>query len=65
MNPKPRMAKAHSKQVAEEYLRLGWTLEKEFYTEGAEEPYEYLLVWNGIEEPPQVDWENFPSKRKT
>lgn len=65
MNPKPRMAKAHSRQVAEEYLRLGWTLEKEFYTEGVEEPTEYLLTWKSSEEPPEVDWENFRSKGNT
>jgi hypothetical protein len=46
MNPKPRLAKAHSRRLADEYVRLGWTLQKEFYAEGGNEPCEYLLVWN-------------------
>ena len=58
-NPKPRMTKAHSQLVADEYLRLGWTLHSEFHAEGDNEPYEYLLVWNHAEEPPAIDWDKF------
>jgi len=62
-NPKPRMVKAHSRLVADEYIRLGWTLQKEFYADGSEEPYEYFFVWNHAEEPAHIDWASFPSKR--
>jgi hypothetical protein len=54
--PKPRIAKAHSSFVAGIYLRLGWTLVHEFFVEGDDEPYEYLLKWDRPEEPPDIDW---------
>jgi hypothetical protein len=61
----PRMAKAHSRLVATEYLRLGWTLRKEFYAEGDGEPYEYLFIWDRPEEPKHIDWGTFlPPKTK-
>lgn len=63
-NRRPRMAKAHSRLVAEEYLRLGWTLKKEFYAEGHEEPCEYFFTWDRVEEPPLIDWGNFRAKGK-
>jgi hypothetical protein len=45
------MAKCHSQRAANEFLRLGWTLKKEFRVAGDEEPYEYLFVWEGAGEP--------------
>ena len=37
------MAKAHSIQHANEYVRLGWTLKHEFQAAGDVEPYEYYF----------------------
>lgn len=62
--PSPKMAKAHSKLVATEYLRLGWTLRKEFFAEGDGEPYEYLFTWNRPEEPRHIDWDKFLLSKK-
>ncbi len=45
MEAEPRLTKAHSKLVADELQRLGWTLRKEFRAAGDEEPYEYLFAW--------------------
>jgi hypothetical protein len=45
------MAKCHSQQAANEFLRLGWTLKKEFRAPGIEEPYEYLFAWERQGEP--------------
>ncbi len=53
------MAKAHSRLVVDEYLRLGWTLQSEFFAEGDEEPSEYLLTWDHSEEPLSIDWDTF------
>jgi hypothetical protein len=63
MDSKPiaKFAKAHSRLVADEYLRLGWTLDREFYADGDEEPYEYLFVWESREAPRHIDWKAFPS----
>lgn len=47
----PRYAKAHSQQVADEYVRLGWEVVKEFFAPGDDEPYEYLLRWNEPGDP--------------
>jgi hypothetical protein len=41
----PHMAKVHSDRAAREYVRLGWTLNKELKVEGDDQPYEYFLVW--------------------
>ena len=43
---KPKMAKAHSKRRALEFVRPGWTLQTEFIAPKDDEPYEYLLVWD-------------------
>ena len=59
MQMKPRMAKAHSKQVADEYLRLGWTLRTEFRAEGDDEPYEYFFEWLREDKPVSIDWSKF------
>jgi hypothetical protein len=59
MDPKPRLAKAHSKLVADEYLRLGWTLRHQFYEKGDGEPYEYLFAWVGEGDPVGIDWAEF------
>lgn len=50
------MAKAHAKQVADEYVRLGWSLGHEFPGSGDDEPYEYCLEWLREGEPVSVDW---------
>jgi len=41
----PKLGKAHSAQMAEEFIRLGWTLKHEFRTNGDDEPYEYVFEW--------------------
>jgi hypothetical protein len=53
------MAKAHSQLVADEYIRLGWTLKNEFYAEADDEPYEYFLTWDHPEDPRHIDWKGF------
>ena len=51
---KPHLAKVHSKALADEYVRLGWTMRKELRTPGLGEPYEYLLEWLHQGEPPAI-----------
>ncbi len=41
----PKLGKAHSAQMAEEFVRLGWTLKHEFRADGDDEPYEYVFEW--------------------
>jgi hypothetical protein len=48
---KPLMAKAHSKQVADEYLKLGWTLCSESRVAGFDEPAEYYFEWQRADAP--------------
>jgi len=64
MNTKPRarMAKAHSKLVADEYVRLGWTLRREFQEPGDDEPYEYLLEWLRQGDPMTIDFSKFTER---
>jgi hypothetical protein len=50
--PRPRFAKACSQKIADEYVRLGWTLRHEFRVPGDNQPYEYLLEWRQGTEPP-------------
>jgi hypothetical protein len=64
-NPKPRMAKAHSRFVAYEYIRLGWTLAAEFREEGDDEPYEYFFTWDHSEDPRFIDWKNLLPPKDT
>ncbi len=52
---RPKLAKTHSALEAEEYIRLGWTLKREFYAEGDAEPYEYLFEWQASGEPNSFD----------
>jgi hypothetical protein len=59
MEPTPRTARAHSRLVADEYLRLGWTLRRELYAGGADEPYEYFFTWDADTEPAGIDWAEF------
>jgi hypothetical protein len=59
MDSKPRIAKAHSKLVADEYLRLGWTLRHQFIARGDEEPYEYFFSWDKEGDPVNIDWAEF------
>ena len=47
----PKLGKCHSAQMAEEFIRLGWTLKHEFYANGDDEPYEYLFEWCAAGEP--------------
>lgn len=55
------MSKAHSQKLADEHVRLGWTLKHEFRASESEEPYEYYFEWES-DEPPQrpssnpADW---------
>jgi hypothetical protein len=42
----PKLAKAHSVQMAKELLRVGWTLKYEFREDGDSEPYEYVFEWH-------------------
>jgi hypothetical protein len=53
------MAKVHSKKMADELLRLGWTLVTEFQDPGDDEPYEYYFEWKGNGEPIYIDWNRF------
>jgi len=64
MTQKPRMAKAHSKQVADEYLRLGWTLCSESRVPGYDEPAEYYFEWQRTDEPISIDWIEFNRKHE-
>ena len=64
MTQKPRMAKAHSKQVADEYLRLGWTLCSESRVAGFDEPAEYYFEWQRTDEPISIDWIEFNRKHE-
>jgi hypothetical protein len=59
---KPKIAKAHSKMHALELVLLGWTLQTEFKVPDANEPYEYLLVWEKDGDPryPNEDPKNWP-----
>ncbi|MCL4262715.1 MAG: hypothetical protein KJ069_05850 [Anaerolineae bacterium] len=59
MKTKPQMIKAHSKQIADEYLRLGWTLRQTFRATDEDEPYEYLFEWLRDDEPLNIDWSKF------
>lgn len=59
MDNQPRFAKAHSKLVALEYQRLGWTVVREFFSTASEEPYEYVLEWKKAEPPVYIDWEEW------
>jgi hypothetical protein len=43
--PMPKLGKAHSAQMAEEFVRLGWPLKHEFRADGDDEPYEYVFEW--------------------
>lgn len=57
-----KLGKAHSTQLANEYIRLGWTLKYEFRAEGDSEPYEYVFEWNGPGEaaypsPQSSEWQ--------
>jgi hypothetical protein len=59
---KARLAKAHSRLVADEYLRLGWTLVHEFREPPQNEQYEWLFEWRRIDEPVPIDWSEFRRK---
>jgi hypothetical protein len=51
VSSKPRFAKCHSQHLADEYVRIGWTLVSEFRDKPDEEPYEYVLAWKKDDEP--------------
>jgi hypothetical protein len=65
MNIKPHMAKAHSKLVADEYLRLGWTLCSESRMPGYDEPAEYYFEWRRADEPVSIDWAELNRKHES
>ena len=54
MASKPRLAKAHRKEVADQYLKLGWTLVSQFTDGESDEPYEYLFRWDHQSDPRYV-----------
>ena len=58
MGVRPQRAKAHSQQMADEYLRLGWFLTHEFRAAEGEEPYEFVFVWRELGQPawPEGIW---------
>ncbi len=43
--------KVHSEALAAEYVRLGWTVRKQFRIPGHKEAYEYLVQWLHEGEP--------------
>jgi hypothetical protein len=47
----PKLAKAHSAIWAEKYIRLGWTLRRDFFEGDDDEPCEYVFEWQGPGEP--------------
>ncbi len=51
------LGKAHSAAVAGQFRTLGWSLAKEFHSDGDVEPYEYLFEWHRDGEP------TYPSTR--
>lgn len=54
MANKPRLTKAHRKDVAGRYLELGWTLVSQFTDGESDEPYEYLFRWDHQSDPKYV-----------
>jgi hypothetical protein len=54
MDNEPRLAKAHRKEVADQYLGLGWTLVSQFTDGDNDEPYEYLFRWDHDADPKYV-----------
>jgi len=62
MDESPRYAKAHSQFVADEYLRLGWRLVREFRFTSADEPYEYFFKWESDDPPNCIDWDELRKK---
>lgn len=54
MGNKPRLAKAHGREVADQYLELGWTLVSQFTDSQSDEPYEYLFRWYHDADPEYV-----------
>ncbi len=45
-----RLARTHSKEIADKYQLLGWTLKHEFRLAPEDEPYEYVFAWEEGEE---------------
>jgi hypothetical protein len=61
----PRLAKVHSKGLAEEYQRLGWTLMEQFRAPGEAEPTS--ICWNGFTKasrPPSVSVNSETAKNR-
>jgi hypothetical protein len=58
-SPTPRVAKARSKLVAEEYLRLGWTLIREFSWPSGSPSRQYLFEWRHKGKPVRIDPKRF------
>jgi hypothetical protein len=55
MSAQQRFFKAHSKTVAFELTRVGWTLREEYYRPNDPEPYEYLFEWTHDHEPEGIN----------
>lgn len=47
----PKLGKAHSAQIAQRFISMGWTLKHEFRAKGDSEPYEYVFEWELEGEP--------------
>jgi hypothetical protein len=62
MDSQPRMARAHSSAVAEEYKRLGWTLVQEIRAEPGKPPSEYYFEWKHEGPPCHFDFESFEKR---
>jgi hypothetical protein len=54
-DPDPRlpMTKCHSQKMCDALIRQGWVLHAEFRANPADEPYEYVLVWERPRNPPE------------
>ena len=57
--PKPRVAKVRSKILAEEYLRLGWTLVRELSGPHGSHSSVYLFEWGHRGKPVRIDAKRF------
>jgi hypothetical protein len=65
MTNKPKLAKARSKLVFDEYLRLGWTVASQSF-DGTyrEDKDEYLFEWRHETDPVYIDWDEFHRKHR-
>jgi len=62
-SPKPPTVQTDSKAIADEYLRLGWTLTREFSGSSHGESSVYLLEWLGEGDPVRIDLSKIRKER--